>query len=91
MFEFIAHGVTWQAALVSYFSPKQHSPRDRDIRMRRYREEEMSHIVLLAIIVRSCYMSPVSDSNGQVEYYLNGLISGDVDLYQRVEHMYIND
>lgn len=33
VFEFSAHGIVWQAALVSYFTPLRSTVRDQDIGM----------------------------------------------------------
>jgi hypothetical protein len=85
VFEFRAHGIIWQAALVSYFTPLRPSTRDQDIGMKRYKEEATSSIVSLAVIIRSCYMAPTSV--GSSEFYLNDFVSGDVDLYLRVEQL----
>jgi hypothetical protein len=84
VFEFMAHSVIWQAAVVSYFEPLPLTAKDRDIGMHCYREVTDTSIVLLAVITRSCYMSPTEVRN---EFYLNPFVSGDIDLYLRVSEM----
>jgi hypothetical protein len=72
----------WQLAYVTYFTRIESRKIDRVIGMKRYQEEKSGEFIFIHSIIRSCYMSPTSTSDGY--FYLNDLISGCTDIYLRL-------